>query len=113
MVSMALEDVENKWTSIWSRLVARSWLDDAFRNELLAQPLQVLREHGLELSPSASLKVVPGMAPQDARLDLSAPSITLHLPDRPDSLEPRNAAQVEGQLLRKPTPSPQTWFCFC
>ncbi len=32
----------------WSRIVARAWTDDAFKDRLLAEPKAVLLEHGIE-----------------------------------------------------------------
>lgn len=42
----------------WSQIVARAWADDAFKERLLSEPKAVLREHGLEVAPEISVKIV-------------------------------------------------------
>jgi hypothetical protein len=32
----------------WAKIVARAWRDEAFKRQLLKNPTQVLKEHGIE-----------------------------------------------------------------
>jgi len=40
-----------------SRLVARAWLDDSFKQRLIAEPKAVLAENGLTLPPDVEVRV--------------------------------------------------------
>lgn len=42
----------------WSQIIARAWADEAFKDRLLSEPKTVLREHGLEMAPEMTVRVV-------------------------------------------------------
>jgi hypothetical protein len=113
MDSMTPQQLWNQWASIWPRLVARSWTDDAFRKTLIEQPVQVLRDNGLELDPRLNLKVVPGTDPQTIQIDGVEPVLILRLPNRPERLDREALVQLEGNLFPHPAVPVGTWFCWC
>ena len=41
----------------WSRIVARAWADDEFKSRLLADPVAVLREQGLETRGEIRIRI--------------------------------------------------------
>jgi len=41
-------------------IVARTWTDNAFRAQLLANPREVLVANGLEISPNVEVTITPG-----------------------------------------------------
>ena len=41
----------------WSRIVARAWADDDFKDRLLSDPRAVLREHGIETEGDVRVSV--------------------------------------------------------
>src|SRR5262245_6999877 len=43
---------------VWSQVVAKAWVDDAFKRRLLADPAAVLQEHGVAVPPGVQVKVV-------------------------------------------------------
>jgi hypothetical protein len=62
----------------WSRIVARAWADDAFRDRLLSDPKSVLREHGIETAGDVRVST----AERDGDFDEDEPlhaDETLHL----------------------------------
>lgn len=42
----------------FGQVVARAWVDDAFKHRLLAEPNSVLKEQGLDLPPGVDFKIV-------------------------------------------------------
>ena len=42
----------------WGKIVARAWSDPEFKARLIADPLTVLREHGVEPAAGVELRVV-------------------------------------------------------
>jgi Nitrile hydratase, alpha chain len=42
----------------WAQIVAKAWSDDKFKQRLLADPVAVLKEHGLNSPPGLQVKVV-------------------------------------------------------
>lgn len=45
-------------STLWNRIVAKAWTDDAFKKRLLADPVEVMREEGLELNREIRVSVV-------------------------------------------------------
>jgi hypothetical protein len=56
----------------WSRIVARAWADDDFRDRLLSDPRAVLQEHGIETEGDVRVSVAEAGEPE-------APDDVLHL----------------------------------
>jgi len=42
----------------WAQLVARAWSDERLKQRILADPVSVLREHGIELPHGVEVRVV-------------------------------------------------------
>jgi hypothetical protein len=42
----------------WSQIVARAWQEESFKKRLLAEPLAVLKECGVEVPPGIQLRLV-------------------------------------------------------
>jgi hypothetical protein len=43
---------------IWSQIVARSWKDDIFKQRVIANPAEVLKEFGYHSNPKVKFKVI-------------------------------------------------------
>jgi hypothetical protein len=62
----------DEWEAKYSKLVAKAWTDEAFKERFLANPAAVLKEEGLEVPPYVQqVKVVEG---NDSTLDLILPA---------------------------------------
>ena len=57
----------------WGKVVAKAWSDELFKKRLLADPKTVLKEHGIEVPETTTVKVVED----------SDTSVTLILPPPP------------------------------
>ena len=44
----------------WAKVIAMAWLDDDFKERLIADPLSVLREHGIEFPKGLKVNVLEG-----------------------------------------------------
>ena len=42
----------------YAKVIAQAWLDQAFKERLLANPKTVLAEHGIEMAPTTEVRVV-------------------------------------------------------
>jgi hypothetical protein len=51
-------DVQRFQEKQWGLIIARAWADDEFKNQLLANPKAVLREHGIELPATIEVRLV-------------------------------------------------------
>jgi len=72
---LALER-EPRQRRLWGQIVARAWVDDCFRQRLLAEPEAVLREAGIDVPGSIPVRVVEdGVVGDDG--------VCLQLPPRP------------------------------
>ena len=70
----------------YAQVVAKAWIDDAFKAEPLAEPKRVLEEHGVEI-------------PQDLDIRINENSSTrayISLPARPTELDDHDLARVAG-----------------
>ncbi|MGP0066543.1 MAG: nitrile hydratase subunit alpha [Isosphaeraceae bacterium] len=65
----------------WSRIIAKAWADDAFRDRLLADPKAVLLEHGFQTRRDVC--VILAETPE---MESTDEVIYLALPPRPDDL---------------------------
>jgi hypothetical protein len=46
------------WEDVWSQMIAKAWADAAFKQRLLADPVAVLKEHGVLTPASIQFKVL-------------------------------------------------------
>ena len=51
-------DERPDWARRYGEVVAKAWADPAFKRRLLADPVAVLREHGIEEPPGKAVRVV-------------------------------------------------------
>ena len=42
----------------WAQIVAKAWMDESFKNELLSNPKKVMEENGMSFSNDFHLKIV-------------------------------------------------------
>jgi hypothetical protein len=47
-----------EWAKRYGQVVAKAWADPAFKQRLLADPVAVLREHGLEMPTDREVRAV-------------------------------------------------------
>lgn len=70
----------------YSRIIARTWADPAFKQRLLANPEAVLREEGVAPPPGKKVKVVEN----------TDDTVYLVLPRAPEELSDEQLSQVAG-----------------
>ncbi|MGH6711174.1 MAG: NHLP leader peptide family RiPP precursor [Bradyrhizobium sp.] len=51
------QEAKENWDKRWSYLVAKSWGDAAFKNRLLSDPREILREAGVEIPSSVRINI--------------------------------------------------------
>lgn len=71
------EEEAREYARKQARVVAKAWLDPAFKNRLLANPAEVLKEYGIVAPEGCEVKV----------LEHSDNVRYFHLPPKPASLE--------------------------
>lgn len=67
----------------WSRIVARAWADDDFKDRLLSDPRAVLREHGIETDGEVRVSAAVAEADEPGWRD---DALHLVLPPAPSDL---------------------------
>lgn len=83
----------NTWASAWgkrlSRVIARCWVDEAFKNALITHPKRVMRAYGLQIPEGVSVSVHDGAL--EWRITGSGLSRVVHyeipIPPKPDADE--------------------------
>jgi len=56
---MATEpELRSQYAKRWGRIVARAWVDEAFKERLLAEPKAVLWEYGIPVPASRGVRVL-------------------------------------------------------
>jgi hypothetical protein len=65
----------------WSRIVAKAWVDDTFRDRLLSDPKAILREQGFETTRDIRVIVA-----DESELQSTDETLYLALPHRPVDL---------------------------
>ena len=68
---------------IYGRVVAKAWEDDGFKQRLMANPVEVLKEYGMNVLPGVEVKVVEGRG----QPEIGPNRMVLPLPPRPSSNE--------------------------
>jgi hypothetical protein len=43
---------------IWKKMIEKAWVDDAFREKLIANPNKVLKEEGLHIPENVKYKII-------------------------------------------------------
>ncbi len=71
-----------KWKEVQSRVIARAWKDEDFQKRLLKEPLEVLREWGIELPENVDLTCLQEEANHLYFVVPSAPSNVNKLSER-------------------------------
>jgi hypothetical protein len=72
------EKLGKAWEKHWARVVAKTWTDPAFKQQLLESPAAVLGAEGLPLLHDVEIRIVSG----EGRFTMEIP-----LPDRPIDLD--------------------------
>lgn len=73
------------WEKSVSKIIAKAWMDDEFRNRLLEEPTAILREAGLVLEDLAQVIVNQGTAKAGMNLN-SDGTMTINLPAKPNNI---------------------------
>ena len=68
---------------IYGRVVAKAWEDDGFKQRLIANPVAVLKEYGMEVLPGVEVEVVEGRGEPE----IGPNRMVLQIPPRPSSEE--------------------------
>lgn len=75
----------------WAKVIAKAWLDDDFKKRLLADPMPILKEHGIEMPEGLTVNVIEGKPGQ----------VNVTLPPRPDHTE-GTVEELEEKLSAPP-----------
>ena len=70
----------------YQQIIAKCWADEDFKNQLLADPVSVLKTEGVELPEGISVNAVED----------TAQSFTLVIPVKPDDLTDDNLGELAG-----------------
>jgi len=74
----------------YSKIIAKTWSDAAFRQRFLSDPKSILRENGIEIPDSVDVSVKEGTG---------AGRIELELPPRPANIEDSDVhRRLEGRV---------------
>lgn len=61
----------------WAKIIAMAWLDDNFKRRLMADPMTVLKENGIEFPSGLKLNILEGKPGE----------INVTLPPKPEKAE--------------------------
>ena len=100
---------QSEFIQNYSKIVAKTWVDEAFFDELVANPKAVLDENGLETPADADVRIVAVAANdtgegtiegQHARWEQGEESGTyeLYVSRKPDDFDPENVSLSEADL---------------
>lgn len=100
---------QSEFIQNYSKVVARTWVDDSFLNELLDNPKATLDENGLTTPEGADVQIVTvpagetgsgSIEGQYSRWEAGEESGTyeLHISLKPDDFDPENVNLSESQL---------------
>ena len=84
----------------WAELIAKSWDDPALHRRLLEQPVDVLREIGVELPPGMSVRVVESPTAQTVGEIGDDWTLVLPLPPKPSASAGRARELSDDELAR-------------
>ena len=87
---MEMEPQNQALAKKYRQIVAKAWSDHAFKQRLIANPAEVLRENGLDVPQGTEVRLVEG----EAEAEISAGLMVLSLPPKPSS-EELSDAQLE------------------
>lgn len=103
-------DYEDDYDKKFGRLLAKAWLDDAFKDELLRDPKSALRNNGIDVPDGVEVKVAEVSSNEVsslADLPLATPDrFVLALPSKPSSafMSDEELGRVVGGDARLPRP---------
>ena len=107
---MTHEEAVRQWAETWPKIVARAWLEPAFRRRLLKDPTGVLAEHGVPLVEGLEVQVVPGHARTQVTSKGPNATLVLRLPEMPKGFGEEDVSSLE----RASAPATvKGCFCFC
>ena len=76
----------------WAKVIAMAWLDEVFKKRLMADPLTVLKEHGIEFPKGLRVNILEGKAGE----------INVTLPPKPEDM--KGTAEELQEKLSAPPP---------
>lgn len=76
----------------WAKVIAMAWLDEDFKKKLLADPITVLKKHGIEFPAGLKINIVEGKPGE----------INVTLPPKPANAE--GTVQELEERLNAPAP---------
>ena len=56
-MTQSQNDNTTRLEEVFRKLIARSWVDPAFKSRLVNEPFAVFKEHGVELDPRKTVKI--------------------------------------------------------
>lgn len=80
--------------ALYPQLIARSWADEAFAQQLIAQPRQVLAKYGIKFPEEIEVKVVAGQNEVVFRPGSPQGTLELPLPGKPSDLDQESLQNV-------------------
>jgi hypothetical protein len=107
---MTHEEAVRQWAETWPKIVARAWLEPAFRRRLLKDPASVLAEHGIPPVEGLEVQVVPGHARTQVTSKGPNATLVLRLPEMPKGFGEEDVSSLE--LATAPAMA-KGCFCFC
>ncbi len=78
----------NEQAKQYQQLIAKSWADDDFKSQLLADPAATLKAEGVELPEGVSVSAVED----------TADSFTLVIPAKPESLTDEDLGETSAGI---------------
>jgi hypothetical protein len=81
----------------WAKIIAMAWLDEDFKKRLIADPMTVLKEHGIDLPKGLTINIVDGKPGE----------INVTLPPKPE-----HAEGTVAELMDKLSAPPPFWPYF-
>jgi len=84
-----------QYASVYAKIVARTWVDEAFHQELLKAPGKVLSREGLTLADYLEVELVPGQT--------GPPKVQLPLPAKPPNVDAQSIRELLAEFI----------FCCC
>ena len=78
----------------WSRIIAKAWADDTFKDRLLSDPKAVLLEHGIETTRDVCVSVA-----ETSEMQSTDEILYLTLPPKPADIFGRRVAPGRSRLL--------------
>jgi len=83
------QNQEQESAKKYGKIVAKAWSDPAFKQRLMENPAEVLREEGIDVPEGIEVKVIETPKPTRYFVLPDEPALYFHMPAMPASLEER------------------------